>query len=212
MISVIERASSVREPAHDDAVAADDLLAIDAEVLARLQWSARDGESPGDERTRVVRPAGLHRQPAEVDVFALEHHFLRRRAGHAFRRHVEQLLPDRKLVPQVAQPFRRLWLAQQASMRPTSRSALSPRRRPSPPRRGARCRRDWRARESRGPSAARRAAPGRRRAAPGRRSRSSPAAARLRRRIRLRSPVASSCDTKLLKSEYFIALAASGAR
>src|SRR5687767_11770490 len=108
MISVIERTSPVREPAHDDAVAADDLLAIDAEVLTRLQWSARDGESPGDERPRVLRPAGLHRQPPEIDVFTLYHHFLSGRAGHGLRRHIEELLPDRKLVPQVAQAFRRL--------------------------------------------------------------------------------------------------------
>ena len=36
VIAEVERAAAVREPAHDDLVAADHLLAVDAEVLARL--------------------------------------------------------------------------------------------------------------------------------------------------------------------------------
>src|SRR3990170_3730087 len=118
MSGVIERASAVREPAHDDAVAADDLLAVDAEVLPRLQRAARDRESPGDERPRVLRPAGLHWQPSEVHLFPLEHELLRRRARYRLWRHVEQLLPDGKLVPQVTQPFGRLRLAQQRQHAP----------------------------------------------------------------------------------------------
>src|SRR6187549_3932891 len=113
MIPVIERAAAMREPAHDDAVAPDDLLPIDAEVLARLRRAARYREAPGDERAGVLRPAGLHRQPAEVDVLSLGDDLLAGRARHRFWRHVEQLLPDRKLVPQVAQSLGRLGLAQQ---------------------------------------------------------------------------------------------------
>src|SRR5207302_3427988 len=56
VIAEVERAAALREPAHDDAVSRDDLLAVDAEVLAFLLWPARYGQSPGDERAGVAGP------------------------------------------------------------------------------------------------------------------------------------------------------------
>src|SRR5918999_4066070 len=112
MVSVIERAPSMREPAHDQAVLPDHLLAIDAEVLPRLGRAARHGEAPRDERTSVLRPARLHRQAAEIDVFVFDDDLLAGCIRNGLWRQVEELLPDRKLVPQVAQAFRGLWLAQ----------------------------------------------------------------------------------------------------
>ena len=96
------------EPAHDDAVLADHLLAIDAEVLPALPRPARHRQAPGNQGPRVLRPARLHRQSAQIDVGALPVHFLARRRRALFRRHVEHALEDRELVPQVAQALGRL--------------------------------------------------------------------------------------------------------
>ena len=46
VVAKVERAAAMREPAHDDLVAADHLLAVDAEVLALLLRPARDGRAP----------------------------------------------------------------------------------------------------------------------------------------------------------------------
>ena len=79
VVAEVERAAAMGEPAHDHLVARDHLLPVDAEVLPRLVRAARDGEAPGDQRTGVARPAGLHRQPREIDVGALPHDLLARR-------------------------------------------------------------------------------------------------------------------------------------
>jgi hypothetical protein len=61
-VPVIEGAAAVREPAHDQLVATDELHAVDAEVLSRLAGSAGDDQGPGDQRAGVSGPAGLYRQ------------------------------------------------------------------------------------------------------------------------------------------------------
>src|SRR3989449_11674225 len=63
----------MREPAHDDAISPDHLLAVDAEVLPLLLGAARDGEAPGDERPGVAGPAVLDRQAREIDVVSFAH-------------------------------------------------------------------------------------------------------------------------------------------
>jgi hypothetical protein len=70
-VAVVQGAAAVREPAHDQLVAADHLHAVDAEVLPRLLRPARDDQGPGDQRAGVAGPAGLDRQLAQVDVVAL---------------------------------------------------------------------------------------------------------------------------------------------
>src|SRR2546430_9800069 len=45
VITEVERTAAMREPAHDDAVSPDHLLAVDAEVLPLLLGTARDGET-----------------------------------------------------------------------------------------------------------------------------------------------------------------------
>jgi hypothetical protein len=53
-LTVIQRAATVAQPTHDDLVAADHLLAIDAEVLAILVRALGDGQAPGDQRGNVA--------------------------------------------------------------------------------------------------------------------------------------------------------------
>jgi hypothetical protein len=83
-------------------------LPIDAEVLPRLVRPARDHQAPGDQRRGVARPAGLDRQAAQIDVFALPHDLLAGCRGHDLGRHVEHLLEHRQLVPGVPQALGRL--------------------------------------------------------------------------------------------------------
>jgi hypothetical protein len=110
MVAEVERSAAVGQPAHDRAVAADHLLAIDAEVLPPAARAAGDHQSPGDQRPGVTGPARLHRQRGEVDVVALDDDLLAGRGAHLFRRHGEHLPQHRQLVPRVAQAARRLGL------------------------------------------------------------------------------------------------------
>ncbi len=80
MVAKIQRATSVRQPAHDHLVAGDDLLAVDAQVLPRLVRPARDRQPPGDQRSRVFRPARLDRKPGQIDLGTLPDDLLARRA------------------------------------------------------------------------------------------------------------------------------------
>ena len=68
-------AAAMGEPAHDDAIPVEHLHAIDADVHVRRIVGlgigrTRDHQSPGDQRRRLARPAGLDRQAAEIDVGA----------------------------------------------------------------------------------------------------------------------------------------------
>ena len=187
-------------------VAADHLLAVDAEVLPRLVRAARDGQAPGDQRRDIARPAGLHRQPREIDVLAFPDDFLAGRRRSLLRRHVHHLHEHRpRVLPRVAcSPLGGSGSLRKASSLPTSRSAVDGLLRPCPAPPAAACRTDCRAPASSGPSASRTAAPGRRRAARGRRSRSSRAADRPPRAMRFSRPRRSSCATKSRRSAYFM--------
>src|SRR3546814_14358558 len=71
-IGVVERASAMRQPAHDHAIAADHLHPVDADVLARLAGAAGADQARRDQAPHVARPPALDRQAREVDVVALE--------------------------------------------------------------------------------------------------------------------------------------------
>ena len=92
VLAEVLRAAAVRQPAHDDLVAREHLLAVDAQVLARLVRAARDDQPPGDERRHVARPAVLHRQARQVHVRAFPHHVLAGGRARHLGRHVPQRL------------------------------------------------------------------------------------------------------------------------
>ena len=94
VVTEIQCAAAMCQPAHDHLVRCNHLLAVDAQVLPRLVRPARDGQSPGDQRRHVPRPAGLHRQLRQINVFTLPHDVLAGRAGDLLRRHVHQLPAD----------------------------------------------------------------------------------------------------------------------
>ncbi len=205
VVAEVERAAAVREPAHDHLVAADDLLPVDAEVLALLVRAARYHQAPGDQRAGVPGPAGLDRQTGEVDVLALPHHFLARRAADFARRHVPQrALEHRHLAERVAQPlrgFRLLEARQQFADLAQGGNDPAP---PLPRRPAASCRRGSRALAWQWPvgRSNRIAGP------PPRKVRSQISVISSRGEtstpIRRRSPARSSCPTKSRRSAYFI--------
>ena len=112
-LAEIQGAAAVREPAHDQAVFPDYLHAVDPEILPLLVRAARDHQGPGDQRAGVARPAGLHRQHAEVDVVFLEDVLLALAAPDHLGRHGEHLAEDREFVPGITHAFGRVGLAQE---------------------------------------------------------------------------------------------------
>jgi hypothetical protein len=117
VVAEVQCAAAMREPAHDRTIRADDLLPIDAQVLARLVRAAGDHQSPGDQRCDVAGPAGLHRQSAKIDRLSLPDLLLTRRRGDLARRHAEHLAQHRQLLPRVLQAFRGLGFLQVGQQR-----------------------------------------------------------------------------------------------
>ena len=96
---VVQGAAAVTEPAHQRRVLSRHLHAVDAEVeIIRLRFPRALGhhQRPGDERRRLARPAGLHRQRPEVDLVSPQHHLLARGAGHPLRLPGEHRLQKRE--------------------------------------------------------------------------------------------------------------------
>ncbi len=108
----IQRPAAMRQPAHDHPIGPDHLLAVDAEILARLVRPARDHETPGDERPDIARPAGLDRQARQIHLAPFPHLLLAGRRTHGLRRHVQHLAHDWQAVPGIAQPLGRLGFLQ----------------------------------------------------------------------------------------------------
>ena len=111
MIAEVEGATAVRQPAHDDFVRPDDLLTVNAEILACAVGIARDDETPCDERAGFIRPAGLHGKPVERDIRARRHALLHLGASHERGPHAEKRFHQRPAAERVAQPVDRLRLA-----------------------------------------------------------------------------------------------------
>jgi hypothetical protein len=108
VLAEIERAAAVRQPAHDDLVRPQHLLAVDAQVLALLVRPLGDDQAPGDQRRDVARPAGWIGRRSEVDVLAFPHDFLAGRPFDFLGRHVPHRLDERTHVHHVAEALGRL--------------------------------------------------------------------------------------------------------
>ena len=96
-LAEVERAAAVREPAHDDLVRPDDLLPVDAEVLARRAPGPPCGPRVITRPQVISGPASSGQQvctgsEAEVDVRPLEDDLLADGAANPGRLHVPQRL------------------------------------------------------------------------------------------------------------------------
>lgn len=76
------------QPAHDEFVAADKLLAVNAQVLAFGQRAFGNDQAPGNQGGYIARPAGLDGQAVKVNVIALKNDFLAGGVTMHFRSHV----------------------------------------------------------------------------------------------------------------------------
>ena len=109
----IQGTAPVAQPAHDQLVAADQLLAIDAQVLTFLIGPAGNHQRPGHQRAGVAWPAGLNRQLGEVHVVAFDDVFLAGPGAAPLGVHAQHLAEDRQLLPGVAESLGRLRLLQE---------------------------------------------------------------------------------------------------
>ena len=91
VVGIIERAAAVRKPAHDQRVRADQLLAVDGDVLSGLTRAAGDHQAKGDQPCDVLRPAALNRQQPEIDILAVQHRVFECRGGQHAGCHMREL-------------------------------------------------------------------------------------------------------------------------
>ena len=106
----VQRAATVWQPAHDDFVARQDLLAVNTQVLPRFVRALGDDQAPGNERGHVSGPAVLHRQAGQVHVRALPDHILAGGRAQFLGRHVPERFNHRAQAHQVFEAFGRLRL------------------------------------------------------------------------------------------------------
>ena len=78
----------MRQPAHDELILANQLLAVNTKILALFVRTARDGQSPGDQRRGIFRPALHDRDFSQINRIAFQHLLLAGRAAQAFGGHV----------------------------------------------------------------------------------------------------------------------------
>ncbi len=109
-LTKVQSTAAVAQPAHDDLVAADHLLAIDTQILPFLVRPLGNHQAPGDQRAGIARPAGLDRNAAQIDIVTFKHLRLAGGVAQDLGRHVDDFLEDRQLAPGVFQPLRRIGL------------------------------------------------------------------------------------------------------
>ena len=70
---VVEGAATMGKPAHYQPVAPDQLLPIDPQVMPPAVRPLRDHQPPGNQRSRIFRPASEDRQRRQVDIISALH-------------------------------------------------------------------------------------------------------------------------------------------
>ena len=108
--AIVQRPAPVGQPAHDHPVAADHLHAVDAQILARLVGTAGHHQAPGDQRSRILGPAGLYRQIPQIHLVPLLGLGLAGGVAQLLGGHVEHLAEHRQFLPGVLHPLGRIGL------------------------------------------------------------------------------------------------------
>ncbi len=98
----------VHLPVHEGRALVDDLHAVHADVADTGLRVLRDDGGKRDERRRIAGPAALDRQPAEVDVVALEDDLLAGALGDGLRQRVRDRLQLEQALDLLDDPLRRL--------------------------------------------------------------------------------------------------------
>jgi hypothetical protein len=121
-------AAAMLQPAHDRLVLAQLLHPVNAQVEVVLLVVGRafgHDQRPGDQRRRLAGPAALDRQAVQIDIIALQHHFLAGRLAHIGRAHAHDGLGQRQHAERVLEAARRFGLAQKGQSSPTSRRSAA---------------------------------------------------------------------------------------
>ncbi len=113
VLSEIQRPATVGQPPHDEAIAANDLLAVDPQVLPLFLRPPSGDQRPRNKRPSVPRPAGLNGPAAEIDLVALQNDLPARRPAHGLGGHIKDLPESRQLLPGIPHTLRGLRLAQE---------------------------------------------------------------------------------------------------
>ena len=101
----IQRPAPLRQPAHNRAVFADHLHAVNTQVLPLFLRPPCHHQRPGNQRPGVFRPAGLNGQFAEIDLVAFEHDLLTDSFFNHVHRHIQHRFKGLALVPQILDAF-----------------------------------------------------------------------------------------------------------
>ena len=123
----------VNLPVHRGGAAVEHLQPVNADVARAVARVLRDHRGERDERRRVSRPAGLDREPAEIDLVTGEHDLLHRAAADALRLRIGDRLELAQAANLLGEPLRRLHLEHVAEPPPRLVQALDPERETHPP-------------------------------------------------------------------------------
>ena len=98
----------MRQPAHNNFVGRDHLLAVNTKILAWLVGAAGNHQPPANQWCDISWPAGLYGQLAQVYFAAFPYDFLTGSARNYLGRHIQYLLQYRPFAPGIFQTFGRL--------------------------------------------------------------------------------------------------------
>ncbi len=130
---VVGAAVLVQLPVHRGRARAEHLHPVHADVAPAGARVAGDHRRQRDERRRVAGPAGLHRQPLEVDLVAAQHDLLAGAAAHGLRARVRDRLELLQAAHLLDEPLRRLHLEHVGELRRDVVEPLDAEREAHPP-------------------------------------------------------------------------------
>src|SRR5699024_935213 len=90
MIAEVQRTTTVRQPAHDELVAPQYLLPVDAQVLPACAWAPGDDQPPREQRCNIPWPAVLYGQRVQIHVGPFDYSLLTRRLAYHAGIHVPE--------------------------------------------------------------------------------------------------------------------------
>jgi hypothetical protein len=76
MLTKIQRAATMSQPAHNHLIPPQHLLAIDTQILTLLVRAFGNHQPPGNQRRSIARPAVLYRQTRKINIIPFPYNLL----------------------------------------------------------------------------------------------------------------------------------------